>query len=131
MYSQYGELRLTNGRDPLADFGHASKFQRVSRLGYVTAATSLNGGQPNFARCLTVSWATLSIHFRGLLSLAAFYHVQHSLCVQVLCSPILAALLAFYCTALEQCASAKLRRSAEGATYTRQGGHHVWQRHTF
>jgi len=50
--------------------GHPSKFQRVSRLGFVTAAMSLIGGQPNLARCLAVSWAgTLYklIHFRGLL----------------------------------------------------------------
>jgi len=39
----------------------------------VTAATSLNGGQPNFARCLSVSYAgTLYIHFRGLLPLTEF-----------------------------------------------------------
>jgi len=44
---------------------HPSKFQRVSRLGFVTAATSLNG-QVNFARCLAVSWTgTLYIHFWG------------------------------------------------------------------
>ena len=48
--------------------GHPSKFQRVSRLGFVTAATSLNGSQPNFARCLAVSWASrLFIHFRRVL----------------------------------------------------------------
>ena len=34
--------------------GHPCKFQRVLRLGFVTAATSLNGSQPNFARCLAV-----------------------------------------------------------------------------
>jgi len=52
----------------LASLRHPSKFQRVSRLGFVTAATSLNGGQPNFARCLAVSWTgTLYIHFPGLL----------------------------------------------------------------
>jgi len=35
---------------------------------FITAATSLSGGQPNFARCLAVSWAgTLYIHFRELL----------------------------------------------------------------
>jgi len=46
-----------------------SKFQRVSRFSFVTAATSLNGSQPNFARCLAVSLAdTLYIHFRGFLS---------------------------------------------------------------
>jgi len=36
--------------------------------GFVTAPTSLNGGQPHFARCLAVSRAgTLSIHFWALL----------------------------------------------------------------
>jgi len=39
-----------------------------------------------------------------------FCQVQNSLCVQVLRSPILAALA--YCTALEQWTSAKLRRGA-------------------
>jgi len=65
---QYGELRPIYGWDLLASLGHTSKFQRVSRVGFVTAGTSLTGGQPNFARCLAVSWAaTLHIHFRGLL----------------------------------------------------------------
>jgi len=45
-----------------------SKFQQVSHLAFVTAATSLNGRQPNFARCLAVSWAgTLYVHFWVLL----------------------------------------------------------------
>jgi len=53
----------------LASLGHPSKFQQVSRLAFVTAATSLTGGQPNFARCLAISWAgTLYIHCRELLS---------------------------------------------------------------
>ena len=44
-----------------------SKRQRLSRLGFLSA-TSLTGGQPNFARCLAVSCAaTLCIHFRRLL----------------------------------------------------------------
>ena len=44
-----------------------SKFQRVLCLGFVTAATSLSGNQPNFALSLAVSWAgTLYIHFWGL-----------------------------------------------------------------
>jgi len=68
MSSQYGELQPTSGWDRFVSLGHPSKFQRVLRLGFVTAATSLNGSQPNFARCLAVSWAgTLYIHFRGLL----------------------------------------------------------------
>jgi len=50
-------------------WGIPSKFQRVSRLGFVTAPLSLNGGQLNFAQCLAVSRAgTLYIHFWGLLS---------------------------------------------------------------
>ena len=65
----HSELRPTNGWHRLARLGHASKFQRVSHLRFVTAPTRLNGGQPNFARCLAVSWAgTLYIHFSGLLS---------------------------------------------------------------
>jgi len=49
-------------------WGTPSKFQRVSRLGLVTAPTSLNGRQPNFARCLAVSCAgILCIHFWGPL----------------------------------------------------------------
>jgi len=93
MSSQYGELR-TYGWDRLASLGHPSKFQRVLRLGFVTAPTSLNGGLPNFARCSAVSWAgTLYIPFRGLLLLTEFCQVQSSLCVQVLRSPIFAALL--------------------------------------
>jgi len=47
-------------------WGTPSKFQRVSRLGFVTAPTSVSGSQPNFARCLAVSWAgTPYIHFWG------------------------------------------------------------------
>jgi len=63
-------------------------------LGFVTAVTSLTGSQPNFAQCLAISRAgTLYIHFQGLLPLTEFCQVQNSLCIQVLCSPILAALL--------------------------------------
>ena len=70
MFSQYGELRRTNGGDRFGSLEHPSKFQRLSRLGFFTTATSLSGGQPNFAktRCLAVSWvATLYIHFWELL----------------------------------------------------------------
>ena len=68
MSLQYGELQPTNGWNLLASLGHPNKFQRVSRFGFVTACLSLTRGQPNFARCLAISWvATLYIHFRGLL----------------------------------------------------------------
>jgi len=40
MPSQYGELRPTSGWDVLASLGHASSFQRVSRLCSVTARHS-------------------------------------------------------------------------------------------
>ena len=74
MPSKYGELRPTNDWDTLSSLGHPSKFKRVSSLGFVTAATSLTAGQPNFARCLAISWAgTLYIHFRGL----GGHHVGH------------------------------------------------------
>jgi len=94
MSSQYAELWPTNGCDQFGSLGHPSKFQRLSRLGFVTAAKSLSGGQPNIARCLAVSWAaTLCIHFGGSCRLTEFCHVQYARNVQVLRSPILAALL--------------------------------------
>jgi len=49
MASQYGELRPTSGWDLLASLRHPCKFQRVSRLGCVTARCSSSGRQPNFA----------------------------------------------------------------------------------
>jgi len=65
MWRSSAHQRLRSVRE----FGHPSKFQRFSCLGYVTAAKSLTGGQSNFAGCLAVSWAaTLNIHFQGLLS---------------------------------------------------------------
>jgi len=47
--SQYGELRPTSGWDRFGCLGHPSKFQRVSRPGFVTARHSSSGRQPNFA----------------------------------------------------------------------------------
>jgi len=112
------------------EFGAPSKFQQVSCLGFLTAPTLLNGGQPHFARCLTVSWAgTLYIHFWGSCPLTEFCQLQNSLCVQlVLRSLILAALL--HGTRVVG-VSQTLLRWAEGATYIRLGGHHVWHRTTF
>jgi len=92
MSPQYGELRLINGCDRLASLGHRSKFQRISRLRFVTAATSLTEGQPNLARCLAVSLAD-TLYLWGLLPLMEFCQVQNSLCIQFLRPPILAALL--------------------------------------
>jgi len=53
---------------PVFQLAACSTFQRVSRIGFVTAAMSVTGGQPNFAWCLAVSCAgALCIHFLGLL----------------------------------------------------------------
>jgi len=95
MSSQYGELWLTNGCDRLASLGHPSKFQWISHLRFVnllavTAAMSLNGGQLNFAQCLTVSWeGALYIHFRRHLPPNRILPgaVQNSLYVQDMRSP--------------------------------------------
>jgi len=49
MFPQYGELRPTSGWDRSGSLAHPCKFQRVSRLGSVTARHSSIGRQPNFA----------------------------------------------------------------------------------
>jgi len=49
MSSQYGELRPTSGWDLLASLRYPCKFQRVSRLGSVTAPHSSSGRQPKLA----------------------------------------------------------------------------------
>jgi len=49
MSPQYGELRPTNGWDPSGSLRHPCKFQRVSRLGSVTARHLDSGRQPNVA----------------------------------------------------------------------------------
>jgi len=98
-FSQYGELRPTRGCDRLGSLGHPSKFQPVSRLAFVTAATSLIGGQPNFAGCLVVYWAgTLYIQFRGSCPVTEFcrckIHFTFKSCVLPYWQR--------YCTALQQ-----------------------------
>jgi len=75
---------------------YPSKFQRGSLHAFVTIATSLTGGQPNFARCLAISWAPILYYvhiFGGSCPLTEFGQVQNSRYVQVLRSSTLAALL--------------------------------------
>jgi len=141
MSSQYGELRRTNGWDRLASLGHPGKFQGLSRLGFVTAPTSLNGGQPNFARCLAVSWAgTLYIHFSELLPLSGI--VPGAKFTMRPSSPILAALL--HGTRGMRFSQTLRHRTRNGITelsliliFNRgwhlysEGGHHVRHRPTF
>jgi len=49
MTSQYDEVQPTSGWDLLASLRQPCKFQRVLRLGSVTARQSSSGHQPNFA----------------------------------------------------------------------------------
>jgi len=67
-------------------------------------------------------------HFRQLLPITEFCQVQNSLCIQVLHSPILVALLY---GPQSVSVSQILRRSAEGATYIRQVVHHFGHEPTF
>ena len=70
----------------------------------------------------------LYIHYRGLLPLTELSQAQNLLGVQILRSPILAALLhGTRAVGVSQ----TLRRSAEGATYIRHGAHQVGHRPTF
>ena len=89
---------------------HPSKFQRVSRLAFVTAATSLTVGQPNFARCLAVSRAGTLHTFRGCSPCLNFarckIHFTPKSCILLYWQP--------YCTALQQRASAKLCDMVQG-----------------
>ena len=49
MSPQYGELRPTSGWDRFSSLGHPIVFQRVSRLGSVTARQSSSERQAKFA----------------------------------------------------------------------------------
>jgi len=57
--------------------GHPGKFQRVSRLRFVAAPTSLNGGQQDFAGCLAVSWAGTLYICGGSCPLTEFCQLQN------------------------------------------------------
>ena len=117
--------------------GHPSKFQRVSRLGFVTAATSLTGGQPNFARSLAVFWAgILYIHFWGLLPpdgilLRAKFTLRLCLAFSYI------GVTARHSSSRPQPNFAAWYKEwnygafAEGATYIWLGGHHVGHRPIF
>jgi len=111
----------------------------VSRLGFITAATSLTVGQPNFAQSLAVSWAgALNIHFwRLLLPDGIFLRAKFPFRPSI----------AF---AYRSIGSVTARHSSSGpqpnfamwykewnygtftevATYIRLGGHHVGHRRT-
>jgi len=133
----FGSL-TTNGWDLLATLGHTIKFQRVSRLAFVTAATSLNGGQPNFARCLDVSWiGTLYIPFPGLLPPDGILPRAEFTLRPTLAFSYIGSVTAWHSSSGRQRKFAALYNEwnygtfAEGATYIRLVGHHVGHRPTF
>jgi len=133
--ANFGPLTVEMG---IGSLRHPSKFQWVSCLAFVTATTSLTGDQPNFARCLAVSWAaTLHIHFRGLLPSdgilpSAGFTLRPSLAFSYIGS-----VTARHATSGRQpnfaawCKEWNYGTFAEGATYIRLGGHHVGHRPTF
>jgi len=85
MSSQYSKLRPTSGWDQLAGLGHPSKFQWVSRLGFVIAARC----SPEANQTLHDVWSSPGlVHyvytFRGCCSLMEFCPMQNILYVQLL-----------------------------------------------
>ena len=89
------------------------------------------------ARCLAVSWLVHLFIFGGSCPLTEFCQVQNSLCVQVLPSPILAALLhGTPAAGLSQTLRRGTRKwnygtFADGAPYIPLGCHDVGHRPTF
>jgi len=66
--SPTSSFQPTIGWDWFVSLGDPSKFQRVSCLGFATAATSVNGGRRDFARCLASPGLVHYIHFWGALA---------------------------------------------------------------
>jgi len=113
----------------LASLGHPMKFQLVSRLSFVTSATSLTGGQPNLARCLAVSCAgILYIHFRGLLPLNGILPAAKFTLRPNLVFSYIGSVTARLSSTGRQPNFVALSR---GATYIRQVGHHGGHQPTF
>jgi len=107
-----------------------SKFQRVSRLGFVTAPASLNGRQPNFARCLAVACTgTLYIRFWRLLTPNRFLPSAKFTLRPSLAFSYIDSVTARHSSSGRQPNFAMWYKEwnygtfADGATYTRQGGH--------
>jgi len=141
MSSQYGKLRPTSSRDRFGSLWHPSKFERVSCLGFVTAATSLTRGQPNFAQCLAMSWAgTLYIYIYTFLGLLPPNRIlpaaKFTLCPSLAFS-YTGSITARHLSSGRQPNSVARYKEwiygtfADGATCIRLGGHHVGHWPTF
>ena len=89
--ANFGPLAAEIGSGVLGTPANFDGFRVLASL----VATSFTGGQSNFARCLAALLGCYIIYTlsAALAPLTEFRHVQNSLCAQVLCSPILAALL--------------------------------------
>ena len=94
MSSQYGELPPISSWDQLASLWHPANFNN-SRFGFLTAATSLNGAN----QAAHDVWPSPGlVHYIYIFGdscpVTELYRVQHSLCVQVLHSPIIGSVTA-------------------------------------
>ena len=135
MSSQYGELRPTSGWDRFGFWG----TQRIS-TGFASwfryCSDVAHRRQPNFARCLAVSWARY-IHCRGFLPRDEFCLVQNSLYVPSLAFSYTGSVTARLSSSGRQLNFAawykewNYRTFAERASHIRLGGHHVGHRPTF
>jgi len=93
MSSEYGLLRPTNGWDRFSSLGHPNKFQRVSRLRFVILHRRRSTEANQTLHNVWPSPGLVHCIFGGSCPLTEFCQVHNSLCVQVLRSPIFAALL--------------------------------------
>jgi len=94
MSSQYGELPPTNGWDRFTILGHPANFNWFSVLALLLQWRR----SPEANQTLHDLWSSPGlVHYVYIFwffcPLAEFCHVQNSLCIQVLCSRISAALL--------------------------------------
>jgi len=122
----FGPLTAENGWRVWGTAANFNRFRMLASLLHQRRST--DGGESNFARFWPSPGLVYYIYILGLLPLTEFCQVQNSLCVQVLRSPILAALLhGTRAVGVSQ----TLRGLAEGATYIQHGGHHVGHRPTF
>jgi len=119
----------------LESLGHTSKFQRISRLGFITAPTSVNGGQPNFAQCLAISWDGI---FWGALSPERILPAAKFTLGPSLAFSYIGNITARHLSSGRQPNFATWYNewnyrtfAAESAIYIRHGGHHMGHRPTF
>jgi len=119
-------------------WGTPANFKGGSRLGFVSAPTSLNGGQPNFVRSLAVSCTgMLYIHFWGLVPPNGILRTAKFTLRPSLAISYIGSVTARHLSSGRQPKFAAWYKEwnygtfADGATYIWQGGHHVGHRPTF